>query len=234
MLFEDLKEMYNQYRKKYGKKAYNYLSQLLEEAKEMHKKDRKKHATKKKNHEQNWQAFKEKNMRKLVHHIIASEVKELGLEAVNEQKIERTRKLPYELGRVKRNLLVDYKEFGMFLPDIDIIIYEPKSLNVICVISSKVTVRERITQTSYWKFKLKEEPATEHIRVYFVTLDENGSLTQKEPAKKERAIAEKDLDGSYVLTEEEIEESKKVKLFERFIEDLRNLLENDEKIKKIL
>jgi len=37
---------------------------------------------------------------------------------------------------------------------------------------------------------------------------------------------EVDLDGSYVLTEEEIEESNKVKLFEHFIEDLKGLLKN--------
>ena len=36
-----------------------------------------------------------------------------------------------------------------------------------------------------------------------------------------------DLDGSYVLTEEEIEESNKVKLFEHFIDDLKGLLKND-------
>jgi type II restriction enzyme len=32
------------------------------------------------------------------------------------------------------------------------------------------------------------------------------------------------LDGSYVLTEENIEESDKVKLFEHFIEDLEKIL----------
>jgi len=51
-------------------------------------------------------------------------------------------------------------------------------------------------------------------------------LTKKKPAKKGRAIVEVDLDGSYVLTEENIEESDKVKLFSRFIDDLRKLLEN--------
>ena len=44
--------------------------------------------------------------------------------------------------------------------------------------------------------------------------------------KKGRAIVEVDLDGSYVLTEGEIEESNKVKLFEHFIEDLKGRLKN--------
>jgi hypothetical protein len=51
-----------------------------------------------------------------------------------------------------------------------------------------------------------------------------GTLTKKQPVKKGRAIVETDLDGSYVLTEESIEESKKVKLFEHFIDDLKMLL----------
>lgn len=38
---------------------------------------------------------------------------------------------------------------------------------------------------------------------------------------------EVDLDGSYVLTEEEIEQSDKVKLFEYFIDDLKRLLKNE-------
>ena len=34
------------------------------------------------------------------------------------------------------------------------------------------------------------------------------------------------MDGSYVLTEEDIEESNKIKLFEHFIEDLKRLAQN--------
>jgi len=49
-------------------------------------------------------------------------------------------------------------------------------------------------------------------------------LTKKKPTKKGRAIVEIDLDGSYVLTEDKIEESDKVKLFEHFIDDLKVLL----------
>ena len=94
-------------------------------------------------------------------------------------------------------------------------------------ISSKVTLRERIAQTGYWKLKLLQDEATKHIRVYFITPDEDGTLTYRKPAKKGRAIVEVDLNGSYVLTEETIEESNKVKLFEHFIEDLRRLLTNE-------
>ena len=65
---------------------------------------------------------------------------------------------------------------------------------------------------------------TKHIKVYFVTSDEDRTLALKKPMKKGRAIVEADLDGSYVLCENEIEESSKVKAFDKFIQDLKELL----------
>jgi len=229
MDFEDLKNMYLKKREQYRDETYKYISELLKEAKEIHKKDWLKNPTQGGDHEQSWRAFKGKNMEKLVQFIITEEVKELGLKVVNGNRLERARNLPMELSHVKRNLAVDYGEFGLHLPDVDIIIYHPQTYKVLAVISSKVTLRERIAQTGYWKLKLSQDEATKHIRVYFITPDEDGTLTYKEPAKKGRAIVEVDLDGSYVLTEEKIEESEKVKLFEHFIDDLKRLLNNEKK-----
>ena len=62
------------------------------------------------------------------------------------------------------------------------------------------------------------------IKVYFVTPDEDETLTTRNPAKKGRAIVEVDTDGSYVLSETNIEESSKVKMFDKFIEDLKKLI----------
>jgi len=234
MKFKDLQFMYEEYKEKYGKDAYKHMSELLIQAKIIHKTDWEKNPTKGGDHEQSWRAFKGKNMQKLILYIIKSSVEDLGLVAIDGDKIERNKNLPFELDKVKRNLAIDYGEFGLHLPDVDIIIYDPKSLNVICVISSKVTLRERIAQTGYWKLKLLQSEVTKHVKVYFITPDEDGTLTQKIPTKKGRAIVEVDLDGSYVLTEEKIEESNKVKLFEHFIYDLQNLLKNDNKIKNLL
>jgi type II restriction enzyme len=72
---------------------------------------------------------------------------------------------------------------------------------------------------------LLQDPVTEHIKVYFITPDEDGTLTTKQPAKKGRAIVEVDTDGSYVMSETAIEESNKVKMFEHFIDDLRKILQ---------
>ncbi len=227
MDFEDLKRLFLKKREKLGADVYRSISELLKEAKKLHKQDWLKHPTPDRDHEQSWRAFKGKNLEKLVQYIITEEVEELGLKVVNGNSLERSTSLPKELGQVKRKLAIDYGEFGLHLPDVDIIIYHPRTYKVLATISSKVTLRERIAQTGYWKLKFLQDEATKHIRVYFITPDEDGTLTYKEPVKKGRAIVEVDLDGSYVLTEERIEESEKVKLFEHFIDDLKRLLSNE-------
>ena len=227
MNFEDLKNLYLKKKEKFGTDTYKHISELLKETKEIHRQDWLKNPTPNRDHEQSWRAFKGKNLEKLVQYIITDEVEGLGLKVVNGNKLERTVNLSKELSQVKRNLAIDYGEFGLHLPDVDIIIYNPKNCKVLVAISSKVTLRERIAQTGYWKLKLSQDRATEHIKVYFITPDEDRTLTQKVPAKKGRAIVEVDLDGSYILTDEEVEESNKVKIFEHFIDDLKKLLENE-------
>jgi type II restriction enzyme len=139
----------------------------------------------------------------------------------------KTNNLTEELNRVKRNLLIDYGEFGAHLPDVDIIIYNPKHCKILAVISSKVTLRERIAQTGYWKIKLSQDEITKNIKVFFITPDEDKTLSVKKPPKKGRAIVEVDTDGGYIMSEEEIEESQKVKKFEKFIDDLKMLVEEE-------
>jgi type II restriction enzyme len=226
MEFQDLIKLYEEKKKKFGIEAYKHVSNLLKEAKELHKEDWSKTPTKNGDHEQSWRAFKGKNLEKLIIYIIQDEVESLGLKIVGGNALERTKSenLPKELNIVKRNLLIDYGEFGSHLPDVDIIIYNPKTLKIIAVISSKVTLRERIAQTGYWKIKLSKDNITKHIKVFFITPDEDGTLTKKEPTKKGRAIVETDTDGSYVMSETKIEESDKVKMFDKFIEDLKKLI----------
>jgi len=226
MNFNDLTRLYEKKRKKYGNDAFRHISELLNEAKKIHKKDWLKFPTPNKDHEQSWRAFKGKNLEKLVAYIIKDEVERLGLKVVDGNKLEKTNSnnLSRELNQVKRNLLVDYGEFGAHLPDVDIIIYNPRNCEIIAVISSKVTLRERIAQTGYWKIKLSQDKITRHIKVFFITPDEDKTLSVRKPAKKGRAIVEIDTDGGYIMSEEKIEESNKVKSFDRFIIDLKNLI----------
>jgi len=230
MKLKDLIEMYEIKKRKFGTNAYKHISELLSEAKEIHKRDFLRSPTPQGDHEQSWRAFKGKNLEGLIAHIIKDEIESLGLKLVEGNTLERTKSenLSRELSTVKRNLLVDYGEFGSHLPDVDIIVYEPETSKVIAVISSKVTLRERIAQTGYWKIKLSRDKATEHIRVYFITPDEDGTLTIRTRTKKGRAIVEVDTNGSYVMSETKVEESPKVKMFDKFIDDLKELV-NEQK-----
>ena len=228
MKFEDLKELYIQRRNLLGEDASKQISGLLREAKDSHKRDWEANPTKGGDHEQSWRAFKGKNFEKLIQYIITDEIEALGLKVVNGNSLERTKNLNKQLSQVKRNVLVDYGEFGCHLPDVDIVIYCPDTSKVLAVISSKVTLRERIAQTGYWKLKLLSDEMTRHIKVYLVSPDEDGVLTKDgNPPKKAKAIIETELDGSYILTDADIEESDKVKPFEYFIDDLKNLLDNE-------
>jgi len=230
--FDDLKKIYLEYKKKFKSNTYKYVSEILKDAKKFHKKaffnseDVKNAIKKGKNvdHEQSWRAFKGKNFEKLIQYIIENQVKLLNLEIINGNILERSKNLSEDLSKVKRNLAIDYGEFGLHLPDVDIVIYNPKTYDVIAVISAKVTLRERIAQTGYWKLKLKQDKVTENIKVYFITPDEDGTLTHKKPTKKGRAIVEVDLDGSYILTKERVEEDNKVKTFDKFIKDLKKII----------
>ena len=63
---------------------------------------------------------------------------------------------------------------------------------------------------------------------HLITPDTDNTLTEIEPFKKGRAIVEIDLDGAYVLTKESLEESNKVKLFEHFVRDLKQVIEESQ------
>lgn len=109
------------------------------------------------------------------------------------------------------------------IPDADLVIYKPATYEVIGIISCKITLRERVAQTAYWKLKLVSDPITAHIKGYFVTADEDGDLiTGMSNPSRNRIIVEHELDGTYVLRH--IAESDKVKAFPKLIEDIRRLI----------
>jgi type II restriction enzyme len=225
MTFEDLKKLYLKKKAVVGEEAYKYVSQILKEAKVLHKRDWKKNPTAGGDHEQSWRAFKGKNMEKLILFIIEDAVEAMGLKIISGNKLERAKRISDELSQIKRKLCVDYDEYGMHLPDVDMVIYNPNTLDILCVISCKVTLRERIAQTGYWKLKFLQDSSQKHIAVFFATPDEDQTLKFKSKAliKKGRAIVETDTDGCYVLSENEFEESNKVKAFPKFFDDLKRL-----------
>ena len=208
-----------------GENVYRYIPELLQKAEGLHSNYHIEHETGK-DIGQSWRSFKGKNFQKLIQDIITESIEKLGLKVVNDDTLESSQ-LPQELDIVKQNMEINYGEFGKRLPDADIVVYNPEDSRVVAIISSKTSLRERIAQTGYWKFKLLENENTKHIKVYLITPDRDKDFTKVDPANKPRVIAEVELDGTYVLTTEELEESDKVKLFEHFIEDLKKLIEEN-------
>ncbi len=221
--FEVLKALYSEMKEERGKEVYKYVLELLQEAQESRN-------VSGKDKGQSSRSSNGHNFEKLIQHIITEPLEALGLKVVNGNMLGRKadRNLSEELRQVKQNLLIDYGEFEPLLPDADIIIYKPENSQVIAIISSKISLRERIAHTGYWKFKILKSQKTERIKLYLITLDKDKHLTEREHPKRQRIIVETELDGTYVLTAEALEESDKVKLFEHFIEDLKQVIEKSQ------
>lgn len=234
MKLGDLIRMYENKKKLYGDKAYLHVSKMFDEVREEYKQQylssdkalRKQAQGKSPDAEQSWKPFKGKNFEKLIWHIIKDELQTIGLGAVPGASLGR-KKLSPELDKVYRNLLVRYGQWAL-LPDVDLVIYDPTTCHVIGVVSCKITLRERIAQTAYWKLKLASDPLTMHIKGYFVTADEDGDLVEglMNPTRN-RIIVEHELDGAYVLRQ--VAESEKVKAFPKFIEDLQMIIQKGKK-----
>lgn len=143
-------------KEKYGIDAYKHISELLDEIKTLHKQDWQKHPTPCGDHEQSWKGFKGNALEKLILYILNDSVETLGLKIISGKCFEKTKSenLSTELKYVKKNLAIDFGEYGFHVPDVDLVIYDPKSFRVISVVSSKTTLRERIAQTAYWNLKI--------------------------------------------------------------------------------
>jgi len=216
--FEDVKKLYNEMELTKGRDAYRYVSEVFEKIEGPYKEDYEKRNPNG-SASQSWVKFKGDAFEKLLQYIITESIEELGLKVVNGNELGQP-----QLKAIKDNVTINYGDFEPLLPDADIIIFNPENSEVIAILSSKVSLRERITHTGYWKFKFLESQRTKYIRLYLITLDRDKHLTKRERPNKQRVIAETDLDGTYVLTKENLQESDKVKLFEHFIEDLKQVI----------
>ncbi len=229
MKLNDLIRIYEDKKKSYGDEVYLHVSEIFEEAREKYKQEylsspkasKLRAAGKTPDAEQSWKAFKGKNFEKMIWHIIGDELESVDLRIILGASLKKKR-LSAELSKVYRNLLIRYGEWAL-LPDVDLVIYESTTCNIIGVISCKITLRERIAQTAYWKLKLANDPLTMHVKGYFITADEDGDLVKgmTNPTRN-RIIVEHELDGTYALRH--IAESEKVKAFPKLINDLREMV----------
>jgi type II restriction enzyme len=235
MKLKDLIEMYEEKKKQFGSEVYLHISEIFEEARGKYKEEylaspkaqKKRAQGKTPDAEQSWKAFKGKNFEKIILHAMNDEFLSFqNIRCIPGASLGKKR-LSEELAHVYDNLTIRYGKWAL-LPDVDLVIYEKNSYRVLGVISCKITLRERIAQTAYWKLKLASQPLRMHIKGYFITADEDGNLIKgMSNPHRNRIIVEHDLDGTYVLRE--VAESDKVKTFPKLIEDIRRLVIENKK-----
>ena len=176
---------------------------------------------------ESWRASKGKTFRERIRDVITPSIEKLGLKVILRYDLVKSTTLSEELESVKRHLTVDYGKFHSEIPYIDIVIYDPEDLHVVAVIRCAVNLKNQINKIGYWKLKLQTDEDTSTIKFYLVTADLDGTLKITDVPQKGRTIVETDLDGTYVLTKEDLQESDKVKLFEHFIDDFKKVIEEN-------
>ncbi len=175
-----------------------------------------------------WRASDNNTFQERIRDVIAGLIEKLGLRVVLRYDLVKSATLSEELEGVKRHLTIDYGEFNSELPYVNLIIYIPENSHVIAVISCIVNLKPRVFDTTYWRLKLQQDENKAAIKFYLITTDIDETLKIVDVPKKERAILEAELDGIYVLTTSELQQSDKVKLFEHFIEDLKQVIEKSQ------
>ena len=68
------------------------------------------------------------------------------------------------------------KNWSEIFPDVDILIVEKETGNVIAILSCKTSLRERLTETAFWKRELEKNPRTKEVKLLFVTTDKDNEL----------------------------------------------------------
>lgn len=99
------------------------------------------------------------------------------------------------------------------LPDLDVVICSND--NVETIISCKTSIRERVSQTLFWK-KVVEEQTNVHF--YFVTTDSDDELSE---GRKWRPIMETVMDGNFILEENKNKMSENIRPFDEIIGELK-------------
>jgi len=68
------------------------------------------------------------------------------------------------------------RNWSDIFPDVDILIVEGDQVRVI--VSCKTSLRERLTETAFWKRELERNESTRSIKLIFVTTDKDNELQQ--------------------------------------------------------
>lgn len=137
-----------------------------------------------------------------------------------------------EIIRYKDSIAI--RNWSEIFPDVDILIVEGNQVRVI--ISCKTSLRERLTETAFWKRELERTKSTRDIKIVFITIDKDNELRQD----MNRYILLHVLDCTFITDPRRYEELvnyftqkygarpdfNKLKSKIRFIEDFENFLLN--------
>lgn len=219
MDFKDVLKIYHKMKVK-NPNNFSFIGKMFQDIKKLYKADAKKRG---KDPNQSWNSWSGKKLQKLINYIVVDYIENLknGFETVSDDKL-RKEKLPPNLDAVRRNVEIFYGEYSL-IPDADVIVYDKSSYKVKLILSCKASLRERVAQAAYWKLKLLANKTTEGIRVYLVSTDNDGDfIKRKTEIHRNRIIVEYDLDGAYIFRE--IEESNKIKTFNKIFNDIKRIL----------
>ena len=178
---------------------------------------------------QSWNSVKGQLFERFAHYTIQSMIEEMSAENLKLAYGNKTGEEDGDTSRIaeqktaRNSIKVDFGDQGEWSPDADLIVYSNyDDIRVEAIISCKTSLRERIAQTAFWRYKLASSDATSHIENYLITLDSDDVFLGNNPSKS-RAIALSELDAIFVL-KPGFDEHPKLKSFDQFTEELKKWL----------
>lgn len=144
----------------------------------------------KKSKSQSWKIIKGRGLELVIEHILAQQLEALNLSLIS-------------VKRAKERVEIDFGEYGSHLPDVDLIVYQQSRDRILAILSVKTSLRERATQTAYWRLKLQTQSSTKNIKVFLLTPNSDDDLLSSHDPKKNRGVLETDIDAIYVVNRPE-------------------------------
>ncbi len=68
------------------------------------------------------------------------------------------------------------KNWSDIFPDVDILLVSKETKHVLAIISCKTSLRERLTETAFWKRELEQTKGMKEMKLVFVTTDKDNEL----------------------------------------------------------
>lgn len=167
---------------------------------------------------QSWRNIKGLGLEKVLEYIITRHLEALSLELISVKK-------------AKEQVEIDFGEYGLHLPDVDLLVYQPSRKRILAILSIKSSLRERATHTAYWRMKLRAQSNTKNIRVFLLTPNSDDDLRSNRAPKKNRAVLETDIDAIYVVNRPEFQLSdylypgveSRIRMIDELADDLAEL-----------